>query len=794
MNEDLCSRATLPKSCKHISFIHSKFISNVLQLTHPDVMNVDENQCYIPGCQNTEKSLLKTFIHMGHPPKRTYHSINYIGLGLFNGIDTSDWYTAYVPLNVWNFNDDIYHIKRSLIRIISHSKLWLDNHDSTNEDAEDICSSTQFVTQGDLAENIFKNPAKTANLPDNDKYIFATPSCMYASKSELASHIEFDGLDVKLQILVQVKVRPRSFIESSNTLQLNPSFDSCFPNDCIEWYVSNTDNIVPERLLFKILPKTSQPNDKQNVHTSEVSKVDKKVTLIAPLTNITKKLSSEPGFLELQNSYMYELTVDSLVFDTPFDKSSDLDDLNKYLLLKFKWTENHNKTIYYLKTLINNKNLEWNASLKVWKIPCLFLYEIVKFTLYLGLKVNEKVLYTLWNWIRDLNIKNVSSTFSVHTFTAWVKNYNVWSFQRIILTISNSGTVENVAGSSSTDPYLSINIIPYNKDLISLFKERNSVKPHYLWDQTNQYWRCNRLRDLIIDALTLFPNLREQNVNEQEILEEKGIFLSALKPDRFVGKRPVSNLQVKDNKRYKCDVEMNDEFETISKILITAAGENRHIPRLTDKINRITQTISPPESSISSNGKIIMGGAGTGGIEFVEVPRDVETWNQISFCVVPNEDEDGNIPVDQYDHNLLASLIGEVFIIKESAIDYLISNFKQWPSPHDTINYTKWTNVVTKNEPKCWGGLDFDGRQSLAQTRLFSEEDFYISGSNMNRDAMLCRLLIQLGNGKIVEDAKDAEYVIVTDNTTDEALELYRQVCVLLISGLGSLEIMMKTK
>lgn len=42
----------------------------------------------------------------------------------------------------------------------------------------------------------------------------------------------------------------------------------------------------------------------------------------------------------------------------------------------------------------------------------------------------------------------------------------------------------------------------------------------------------------------------------------------------------------------------------------------------------------------------------------------------------------------------MASLIGDVFIVKESAIDYLLDNFKTWPGPHDSINYTKWSHII----------------------------------------------------------------------------------------------------
>lgn len=61
--------------------------------------------------------------------------------------------------------------------------------------------------------------------------------------------------------------------------------------------------------------------------------------------------------------------------------------------------------------------------------------------------------------------------------------------------------------------------------------------------------------------------------------------------------------------------------------------------------------VSPPLSSISSSGKIVMGGAGTGGIEFLQVPTDLDTWNQVSMCVVPNE-ENKQIPINKYDHNV----------------------------------------------------------------------------------------------------------------------------------------------
>ncbi|BAM39750.1 conserved hypothetical protein [Theileria orientalis strain Shintoku] len=745
MDSNLYPSVKLPNSCKHIDYIKSKAINQLLQLTHEDVVDNDRNQCYIPGCQNTDVNQLKTFVLMGYPPKKTYYSINYIGIGLYpvKSFVTDEWYTAYVPLNKACFKNDVYNVKRCLLRLIGNSKLW------TTDSYEEFNSAPLGHEQKEEdMTNVFKFPLESSLGINVEEYIFATPSCMYATKPELSTPFEFEELDINLQILVQVKARPDSFIKAKNSLNISSPFDSCFPNSEIEWYFKSVEDVVAERLLFKIIRKK---NEKEESEESKVTKESKEkkvqsVTLVSPNLNMGKQLASDTGFAQIENMYKFEKGGEAMVFDD-----------QKNVLIKMKPTEKHNKAVFFLKSIVSNKKCEWDGDLKQWRVSRVFLYEAVKFASHLGLKVESKVLYEAWTWLKSSSVKSLPTVFDTNVFIKWLKEYPIYSFQRVVVDFSKE--------------QLLVDVVPYNKELVAMFKERKSTKNGYSWDKEAMKWKCKSISELVADLLSIMPSLRESSQEEERFLESKGVFLASMKTNVTQHKRPhEQEKQIYQKRRRKGEPE-DDTSEFVTKLIITVAAKDGHVQRLMEKLQTVVKKILPPKSSISSSGKVIMGGAGTAGIEVVQTPSDLDTWNQVSMCIVPDEEE-SQIPVDKYDQNLLASLIGDVFIVKESAIDYLLSNFEVWPGPHDSVNYTRWSFIINKCEPKCWGGVDFDGRQSLAQTGLFDDEDFYISGTN--KESQYIRMLILLGCGNIVDDAKDAEYVIITDKELPEASELYK--------------------
>ncbi|GBE61099.1 hypothetical protein BOVATA_025920 [Babesia ovata] len=899
--------ADLPRQCRHIEYIEANLLKKVLMLEQMEVVNASNHRCFIPTCQGGDLNDLKVFFNMGTPPMNTYHPINYIGIGLHydDTVDTSGWYTAYVPLHLKCFNNDLYALKHTLIRLIGSGKFWLprdkhtdratqgsqndssssapelpsgaagahsavgmdgpqyhaqqgikntqddatiDSKTSTQATSDDISSpvvnlfDTTDIDIGGDDTNVFMPACTPLGVTDPNRYIFVTPSCMYATLPELASVLTFEGLQVSLRMVIQVVVKPRSYIAAGASVQnLKNNFDCCFPNDAIEWYVDDVENVIPQRLLARILRKEegvvrhescdSPIKPPQEITAPQVHGVN--LITVMPSTNVL--FACENNFLAMRGAYSsVGGTEDAVTFldatspkantasvsgsTTPIRATSSVQKVQDtakqgdpspkraatagntgdgstehgapLLALKLKWTEHNNRVVYYLKSIIGSKFLEWDSELKIWRINAAFLYECVKYAIFLGLRVCDRVLYALWSWLRSIDMRAIGDVFSKVHLIDWLGTNKIWQFQRVSVRVTpgfnpavhrdtdNGATPAVQAMSRENAETVEIKLLPFNKDIVTKFKERNAAtgsSSTYVWDKESGSWLTGRLLSALEDLLAVLPHLRESNLGDT-FLSSRGINLRDInreqKKRQFPGQ--ISVPLKRPNATPGDDSDSESEFATVTKLLITAAGKEPHLMRIRDKIRRVVENVAPPTSSISASGKVISGGAGTGGIEFVEAPRGCEWWNKVSLCVVPDE-QDGEIPVDPYDPQLLASLIGEVYLVKEGALDYLLANFKRWPGPHDAVGYSRWTSVMTRHEPNCWGGLTFDGRQNLAQSRLFCDEDFFVSGTNENRDAALCRLLIQLGSGKIVTSARDAEYVIITDRTSQEALELQRQ-------------------
>ncbi|KAK1937351.1 hypothetical protein X943_001163 [Babesia divergens] len=839
----------IPKQCRHVSYIQTSFLAKVLKLEETEVVNEEKHKCFIPTCPGKVYDDLKEFFSVGNPPMNTYHPINYIGIGIHNDVDTTGWYTAYVPIHIQSFGNDIYKLNRALLRLIDGGVLWMTrdeaavqhSHSSVTADISEIpddrhgsrgianAAEDMKYVHGKLKGgnsnvdnesnhcNVFRAPFTPLGVTDPNRYIFATPSCMYATMPEVTSPLSFKGLPVNLRVIIEVMVKPFSYtIGGASIPNVDTNFDSCFPNDAIEWYIDDVRHVIPQRILFRIMKKDAQDENTPAQASPIKSDVEipvklpenqsHTVDLIAVMPPANLLFVTENNFQDLRGIYSNVAGTDNAVtFQevrtcgtggsayvggvSPRKDTGETSSMSRegkhitvvgkgvnsdnqepeFLIIKIKWTEHNNKVIFYLKSLINTKWLLWDSDSKVWRVNRVFLYECVKFALYLGLGVCDKVLFAAWSWLQSINMRGLGEIFSKTQFIQWMNTNKIWSFQRVKIcivpgfnpTVHRDGdcriTPAMQALARENAETVEIHLIPFNKAIVSRFKTRNVASPTYL---------------ALEDLLKVHPNLKEMS-QKDTYLSSRGINLRDLNRMQKRSPQGQLNAPLKRVSRDKEDESDSEEFTTVSNLILTAAGKGVHLMRLKDKIKNLIEKVEPPSSSISVSGKIIHGGAGTGGIEFVEMPRGSEAWNKVSFCVVPDEHE-GQIPVDTYDPNLLSSLVAEVFIIKESAIDYLLANFKRWPGPHDTISYTRWNHILTRNEPRCWGGESFDRRQRLAQTRLFCDEDFFITGNSQNSDAILCRLLIQLGNGKIVNNARDAEYVIITDKLSEEAQELNR--------------------
>ncbi|ORM41631.1 uncharacterized protein BXIN_2667 [Babesia sp. Xinjiang] len=761
--------------CRHITYIQTNFIAHVLKLQESEVVNQHAHRCYIPTCQGNDMEQLKAFFQMGYPPIKTYHPINYIGIGIHN------------------------------------------------TQTVDTTTKREKTVTDEGKRNVFRLPLKSKGDIDKNKYIFATPSCMYATLPEMASAINFDELQVNLRIVIEVLVKPGSYTQAASSLHnLDNNFDCCFPNENIEWFIDNVEHIIPKRILFRILKKetptqvNATPSSSTPVAACEAKPKTNGVDLItvAPPSAIT--FVTDNNFQALRSVYSSTANaVDAVTFlerandtseattpkayasrmrsDTDKPNKTDTNGNNEVIALKLKWTEHNNKVVYYLKMLVGSKWLEWDSEFKLWCVKTIFIYECVKFAAFLGLRINDRVLFRLWSWLRSIDMRGIGEVFSKVHLLDWLNTNKIWLFQRIELRVIpgfnpdihrdiGKGTTPAVqAAAREAAETVEVALIPFNKDIVARFKERNasnalnSSTQTYVWNKISACWQTAQLRIALEDLMTVLPNIREANQGDT-YLSSRGINLRDIKREhRKKSDRVNLNVPLKRQREPKDDdSDTESEFATVTKLLITAAGKEPHLMRVREKIKNVVEKVAPPSSSISASGKVVLGGAGTGGIEFVEAPRGTEAWNKISLCVVPNE-HDGEVPVDTYDPHLLASLVGEVFLVKEAAIDYLLANFKRWPGPHDSIGYTRWTDVLTRHEARCWGDLSFDSRQHLAQSRLFCDEDFFVSGSGEGGDSALCSLLVELGNGKLVSDPSDAEYVVITDRKSEEALELKRK-------------------
>ncbi|KAK1444005.1 hypothetical protein BgAZ_208810 [Babesia gibsoni] len=841
--------------CRHVSYIQSSFLSKVLKLEESSVVNGKKHECFVQTCPGKSKEDLKEFYLMGDPPLKTYYPMNYIGIGLHHAkdVDTKGWYTAYVPLHFDCFGRDVYNVKRALIRIIDGGVLWIPENVKTNILSTNLSDGPHKEYKNDdhttYDNNIFSPPFQPAGVSDASKYVFATPSCIYATMKEVASSFSFDGLPVDLRIIIEVLVRPASYLAVSASIgSVDGDIDCCFPNEAIEWYIENTKDLLPQRILFRILKKEVQLGPQQSQATPASSPMKVPVDLLDTRSHVIELITvipssslqfiTESNFQSLREIFSSNSREDAVTFQeaetvnvankqergastngTPIRKvdQHNVSPLRRYnwdesspckvdkqfssigeggkkgnkeqqfLNVKFKWSEQNNKIVFYFKSLINTRWLQWDSDSKLWRVDRVYMYECVRYATYLGLKVSDKVLFAVWSWLKALDMRGLGEVFSRGQMIRWLATSNIWSFQRINISVVKgyNPVVHKDIGKGMTPSMqalnkehaetVEINMIPFNKEVMARFKERNSRSIVYVWQKQTNTWVTGKLKSTLEDLLAVLPSLKEVNQNDT-YLSSRGINLRDINLNnkrKNSGQLPLSFKRVNREKTEADDDDDEQEFATVTNLLITVAGKTSHLMRLKDKIRSVVEKVQPPASSISASGKIISGGAGTGGIEFVENPRGVDEWNKVSFCVVPDE-ENGELPVDQYDSNLLSSLVAEVFIVKESAIDYLLRNFRRWPGPKDTVSYETWNKVITKNEPRCWGGYSFDGRQHLAQTRLFCEEDFFITGGSDNNDAMLCKLLIELGNGTIVEDAKDAEYVIITDKLSEEAQELHR--------------------
>ncbi|SCQ12581.1 conserved Plasmodium protein, unknown function [Plasmodium gaboni] len=118
--------------------------------------------------------------------------------------------------------------------------------------------------------------------------------------------------------------------------------------------------------------------------------------------------------------------------------------------------------------------------------------------------------------------------------------------------------------------------------------------------------------------------------------------------------------------------------------------------------------------------------------------------------------------------------ISDVYLLKEKALDIILKNYKKWPEYTDVF----WNTICSENEFIICN-KNFNTRQKLAHDRLFNKQYFYIFNmesikhSNYYNPLFLCKALITLGEGILVQHPYDAEYIIISNSNDFNAIQFY---------------------
>ncbi|SOV20502.1 conserved Plasmodium protein, unknown function [Plasmodium sp. DRC-Itaito] len=263
-----------------------------------------------------------------------------------------------------------------------------------------------------------------------------------------------------------------------------------------------------------------------------------------------------------------------------------------------------------------------------------------------------------------------------------------------------------------------------------------------------------------------FHNIEEENIEKTNIkknLKKKKKYKSGL-----TGYESTDSCN-SDELSHNVDSSYYEGRELVNKIKLVGAANNYYKEVIYNKLNKIKH-LRPPNYTYDPKGLITTNGAGTKGIEIFDMPSDINEWNKISFCIVPNEKKD----IDLYDPKILCSLVSDVYLLKEKALDIILKNYKKWPEYTDVF----WNTICSENEFIICN-KNFNTRQKLAHDRLFNKQYFYIFNmesikhSNYYNPLFLCKALITLGEGILVQHPYDAEYIIISNSNDFNAIQFY---------------------
>ncbi|SPJ08151.1 conserved Plasmodium protein, unknown function [Plasmodium sp. DRC-Itaito] len=390
-------------------------------------------------------------------------------------------------------------------------------------------------------------------------------------------------------------------------------------------------------------------------------------------------------------------------------------------------------------------------------------------------------------------------------FIEYIKNVRMFRIEHII--------INNIVKGDS----MYIKIIPYNEDIVTKIKQTNFIQ----WNRTENillikksnfknfytniiksfnfklcsyydYFKLFRQKLMENDSKSLKGNFSittNITINTEYLstkFNKRKMYFHNLK-DEIIEKSNVQKNSQKKRKYKKglgyesTDSCNSDELsnnvdssyyegrELVNKIKLVGAANNYYKEVIYNKLDKIKH-LRPPNYTYDPKGLITKNGAGTKGIEIFDMPSDINEWNKISFCIVPNEKKD----IDLYDPKILCSLVSDVYLLKEKALDIILKNYKKWPEYTDVF----WNTVCSENEfIVC--NKNFNTRQKLAHDRLFNKQYFYIFNmesikhSNYYNPLFLCKVLITLGEGIIVQHPYDSEYIIISNSNDFNAIQFY---------------------
>lgn len=400
-------------------------------------------------------------------------------------------------------------------------------------------------------------------------------------------------------------------------------------------------------------------------------------------------------------------------------------------------------------------------------------------------KIEEKEEYNFETFVK----KNKTQ------FIKYIKNVNIFKIEHII--------INNVLKSDT----LNIKILPYNEEIIKKIRETNLFQ----WDKEQNIWLVKKknFKTFYVSVIKFFDykicsyydfykfskqklvdsDLGKINMNsssdQKEIIKKRNYDnCKGNISQEIINKKKKTNDKMCKLKVYyeNTDSSYSDELqpnvdasyyegrELVNTIKLVGAANNYYKEIIYNKLNKIKK-LKPPNYAYDPKGCMTKSGAGTKGIEIYDMPSDINEWNKISFCIVPNDYKKN---LDLYDPKILCSLVSDVYMLKENAVDIILKKYNKWPEYSDVF----WNNICAENE-FIVNNKSFNTRQKLAHDRLFNKQYFYIFNINSIKQSnyydplFLCKTLIKLGEGILVSDPIDADYVIIHNSEDSNAINFY---------------------